>query len=454
MIPDNKKNYMSRFNILLTMLCVLLFAQLYIKVGEITIRTEDLLIILLLFLIGIIVWGDKFIFYTCPLNKPLILWMSVIIVGILNTYLQPFSLVTKKNAIINGIRILLSLSVFFVVNHYPGSAHKKARIFVRSVVVFSFITTVVALLQISYWDGWLPISLPAAFTELKEGANPVQGREIFALFVNDTGTHGWTHMLAMQALTVFYVARNLPNRTKRTLWYGYFMVLFYILIRTSVRVSILGLFLSIFLIEIKSLQEVRNVVKILRRSVLIVFIAFIFLLTLFAFTPESYFFERVRQAVPKLSGGQLDIGGSNILGRFIYGSVALKLFLRKPIIGNGFWSFGDLSEKYSPFRIVHAHNSYLQTLADFGIIGTLSLVWLIVRIARFSKYIWHQRFDSYYLSILQKVWVGSLVFIALAALVANPFWNPKDIAFRMIVAGVLMTASREIFKYKNRYAKN
>lgn len=60
-------------------------------------------------------------------------------------------------------------------------------------------------------------------------------------------------------------------------------------------------------------------------------------------------------------------------GRTHFWSVALQIFAANPVIGAGFDAFGVAFSRYDTwhglFRVEHAHNDYLQTLADGGLLG-------------------------------------------------------------------------------------
>ncbi len=64
-------------------------------------------------------------------------------------------------------------------------------------------------------------------------------------------------------------------------------------------------------------------------------------------------------------------------GRLHFWPIAFKIFLEHPIIGAGFESFAGAFTKHDTlsgqFRVEQAHNEYLQTLADAGIVGFLCL---------------------------------------------------------------------------------
>lgn len=69
-------------------------------------------------------------------------------------------------------------------------------------------------------------------------------------------------------------------------------------------------------------------------------------------------------------------------GRTHFWNIALQIFLANPILGSGFDSFGVAFSRYDTwhglFRVEHAHNDYLQTLADGGILGFACLAAFIV----------------------------------------------------------------------------
>jgi O-antigen ligase len=93
-------------------------------------------------------------------------------------------------------------------------------------------------------------------------------------------------------------------------------------------------------------------------------------------------------------GQDKDLQGEefNILSRILYWSYAIKEFGRSPFLGAGFGRFNDLGVKFSGVPglyyvgvsgqnnpgILQAHNSYLQMLAETGVIGLALLlaVWI------------------------------------------------------------------------------
>ncbi|MEP7075208.1 MAG: O-antigen ligase family protein [Acidobacteriota bacterium] len=95
-----------------------------------------------------------------------------------------------------------------------------------------------------------------------------------------------------------------------------------------------------------------------------------------------------------LGGEQSLLRGSGIVnqqtdlssGRTQFWSVGLHIFLSHPLIGTGFDTFGVAYTRFDPsngvFRVEQAHNDYLQTLADGGILAFICLfafVYLLFR---------------------------------------------------------------------------
>lgn len=73
-------------------------------------------------------------------------------------------------------------------------------------------------------------------------------------------------------------------------------------------------------------------------------------------------------------------------GRFHFWPIALKIFFEHPIFGAGFDSFGVAFTKFDTwnglFRVEQAHNEYLQTLSDSGLIGLAFVVVFIFLLFR------------------------------------------------------------------------
>jgi len=422
----------------LSLFTLLLFCQLWVDLAGFTVRAEDILASILLahLLLPLLLTG-RLQYYRHPLNLPLLLWCFALLMGIGVTLSSPFDSETKKDALVNGIRLVLAIGMFFVVTQHPAPAERKLKAVMWAILGFSLVTTTVALLQIAHWEGWLPFRLPGILTTFKEGANTAPGREIFALYLGDTGSHTWSGALAMQALLVGLAGSYAKRPWHKWLAWLYFGLLTFILIRISVRNSILGLFVAIVgLIILRS--RTRYLAKHLLHLAIVMAVVFVILYALLHVAPDTYFIERVRQAVPYFENGELVIDRrSNVYGRLDYWDTALKIFATSPLLGRGFYSYRVLSGLFLPRATVHAHNSYFQTLAELGILGAAALAWLTLHI---SCYLYRTRRFLRYKALSSLWWeftLGSFVFLAFTALFGNTFFTPVHITFRMIALGIL-----------------
>ncbi|NJN53427.1 MAG: O-antigen ligase family protein [Anaerolineae bacterium] len=309
-------------------------------------------------------------------HAPLILLGLVILMGIVVSLLRPYPPELQKDSVVNGLRLILAISVYFVVLRLPFPTTTLTKTLFYAVMVVSFITTAVSLLQIVYWEKWLPIQLPAVLTEIKEEANQAQGREIFALFIGDTGTHVWSAMLAFQALVVWVLAISSRNFLYKISWFVYFSVLFLILARTSVRNSLLGLIIAIAAITLIRTWRSPHPLNYLLKPYLLITLAIVLLVGLFSVAPDTYYIERIRQAIPQFESGKLVIlRGSNIYGRLDGSRAALEIFSAFPLTGGGFGSYSLLSVSLANVhKLSHAHNSYLQFLAEMGVAGFIAII--------------------------------------------------------------------------------
>lgn len=435
----------SPFNLMLKLAIILLFCQIWFEPVGVTVRLEDIVALVLVgSLLAPLLLTGRLRYRRSLLNIPLLLWCVVLLLGLAVTLLSPFDGATKRDALINVVRLILAFGLFFVIYFHPASAQTKLKTVVSSTVLFSFLTTAVALLQMGYWDGWLPFGLPEVLVTFKEGANTEQGRELFALYLGDTGSHTWSAALAMQALLVWLLGRHTKSLWHKSGAWLYFALLVFILVRVSVRNSIFGLFIAIICLELFRQKRTRDLALRLLRPILILFVVVAVIGSLIYLAPDSYFIVRIRQAIPTFEQGQLVIsGGSSIFGRIDYWITGLKIFADAPLLGGGFYSYRALSGFYRLEPVVHAHNSYVQTLAELGLVGAFALICLITSIGYYLVRTRHYFSSDLPGKLCWEMVTGSFIFIAFAGLFGNPFWSPNPIAFRMILLGVLASFVRE-----------
>lgn len=73
------------------------------------------------------------------------------------------------------------------------------------------------------------------------------------------------------------------------------------------------------------------------------------------------------------------IGDASLNDRTKFWSVALEMFLRKPMTGWGIGSFLQFNLENGTGIRQYAHNMYLQFAAEIGVIGTALVMWLLLR---------------------------------------------------------------------------
>jgi O-antigen ligase len=73
-------------------------------------------------------------------------------------------------------------------------------------------------------------------------------------------------------------------------------------------------------------------------------------------------------------------------GRIQFWTIALQIFAAHPILGSGLDTYGVAYTFYDPqsgfFRVEQAHNDYLQTLSDGGILGFACVAAFVVLLFR------------------------------------------------------------------------
>jgi uncharacterized protein YhhL (DUF1145 family) len=324
---------------LLALLVVLQFCQVWLEVEGFTFRFETILTSGLL----VFVLMPSFIHkplgsFRTPFTLPVLVWIGVLMFGVTYTLLQPLPQVVKKDALVNGIRLALSFSTFFVVLRFPLPPRKKLKIVLASIVGISLITTAVAVAQIAYHDGWFSIPLPHFLIEHKIGANTAQGREIFGLNIGDTSGHSFASFVAIQAACVFYWLGLRKGSGKRWFAICYTAILFLIVIRISVRAALLG---SVFGVVAVNLFTPSQKPEKIIRFLLVVFFWIILvygcIMLLFEYAPQSYYIRRIADTIPQFQHSTISFGrGSNIYGRFFYWQMAIDSFIQSPFIGQGF----------------------------------------------------------------------------------------------------------------------
>lgn len=131
----------------------------------------------------------------------------------------------------------------------------------------------------------------------------------------------------------------------------------------------------------------------------------------------------------------------NTQARFMLWDQAVLAFITNPIFGVGWGRYGFYSDNiYATGASTHAHNSYLQVLAETGLMGFIIIgMWFLVII----KKLWfYKRYDL----------LSALISIAISSLAEHNFGSPTVTAPVFIAIGMAINSDLGTRKEKgNRY---
>ncbi len=278
-----------------------------------------------------------------------------------------------------------SLFVYFAATLIFTDTSRRLRTLVRTITIFGFLLAMFGLMQSLTSDGtrvyW--------FRQLTQST-------AFGPFINRHHFAGYMELAIAVPLGLLFTGA--VEKHKRFLYSFAAMLMGVALLMTNSRGGVISLGAEIlFLAVVGTTAHSRNGQRLPRR-------------------------ERARVAMVRaglafalivaLIGGALAFGGADIFtrllgtptasdpttGRAHFWSVALNVIKAYPITGSGLGSFGVIYTRYDSrnglFRLEQAHNDYLQTLSDGGIIGAALGLWFIWILFRrgFARRETHDRF--------------------------------------------------------------
>jgi len=418
----------------------LLFCQIWLTSGGITIRLEDIVLIFLNFFFFLpLLYKHQFKIRAGNLDIAIYSYIVIIFIGIVVTlYNNTFTDLTHKDALVNGIRLILSFTIFpIIINNANFNTEDILRI-INVILFFSILTTIISFLQLLYWSGIINIGLPELFVRVHEDANTQKGREIYGLFVGDGGAHKWASILAIQAIILLNYIKYNSKGIKKIFGYLFLAILLIILVNISVRNAILGLIVALlinFFINVRN----QDIFKRLYKPIIAMISLSILILIAYQYA-GSYVINRVLVALPSIEdGGILIDRASNIFGRFEYARVAIEIFKDYPLMGAGYYSFSGISHLYSitGSDYPHVHNSILHILCEHGIIGFISFFMFLYMIFKtYRKNI--QRLSVTPCSLLLINIVRTLfIFFLFTSLFSHPFGVPRLILILLIFTAFL-----------------
>ena len=266
-----------------------------------------------------------------------------------------------------------SLFVYFAATLIFTDTPRRLRTLVRTITIFGFLLAMFGLTQSLTTDGtrvyW--------FRQLTQST-------AFGPFINRHHFAGYMELAIALPLGLLFTAA--VEKPKRVLYAFVAMLMGVALLMTNSRGGVISLGAEIlFLAVVGTTARSRHGQRL----------------------PRS---ERARAAMVRaglafllivaLIGGAVAFGGADIFtrllgtptasdpttGRAHFWSVALDVIKAYPITGSGLGSFGVIYTRYDSrnglFRLEQAHNDYLQTLSDGGIIGAALGLWFILILFR------------------------------------------------------------------------
>lgn len=167
----------------------------------------------------------------------------------------------------------------------------------------------------------------------------------------------WLARILGQTVIILFFLKVKINKYIKVLIIGFILIL---MIFTGSKGPVLSLFVSIFLILVrttKKLLTLNNIMKfIIFITILFLFINYIVLMIF----PNNYLIQRFLRISPE---------NSVSLTRMDYFSIAIKNFIKKPLIGFGTGSYGFLFA-HKDVRS-YPHNIILEIMVELGMIGLI-----------------------------------------------------------------------------------
>ena len=241
-------------------------------------------------------------------------------------------------------RLTIYFMIFLLAALAPRS-HEDIYSVLRMLVLFGFALALFAVVQKATWNGklyWL--------RELSVNrGNP------FGPFVNRNHFAGWMCMVAPLSIGLGLMSRSASRRIR----YTFFAVVMALTIFCSLSrggiISFLAGILTLTLIDLRWVSSKKSLVPLL---------GFLLLVSIYlCYLGASPIIERFAQA------------GLSSHERVIVWSASLRAFMDFPIFGTGLGTFCHIFPMYKPDTVEtfyrYAHNDYIQTLVELGIVGAL-----------------------------------------------------------------------------------
>ncbi len=302
------------------------------------------------------------------------------------------------------------------------------------VVAFAMITSIVTWISF-FFPSFYTSNILTLFPEGSSLAYSFLHRNMYHGFTNHYSRNSYYIITGIIMLFSTIITEKKKSRIKITIIGFLFCTEFLVAKRGPTLFLIVALFIAYLKKEPSFAKKVTKSLKFLAAGVALFVLAYFFV------PGVSNIVSRILS--PNSSD---DISSS----RFYLWGVALQLFRKRPILGNG---WGSYIQAMSGTTFQGAHNDYFQLLAETGIMGLM--VHLLAEISCFyySGKVFNYFNAKRYQGSLEQKWAffsyTFQIFILLYALTGMPHYSYEQYGLYLMVCGF----SIGLYKHRNRYSR-
>lgn len=382
-------------------LAILIFSMLFspeILLGrlpgrEIVIRFDDILLALITFtwLAKTAVNKGLALFIKTPLNKAILVYISICIVATLRGTIMGYIIPAKGFFYVTRYAEYYLLYIL-VANHIHS--RKQINFFLRAIFITCAIVSIYGILQIP------------------------SGERVSAPFEGEIGepnTFGGYLLFILCLAIGIFLQKVSPNL--RLILAGLGLLIFLPFLYTLSRASYVGIVFSFLAFIFFSKRKVQLTIVMAT-----VMLAVIFLRPETVFSRIKYTFSQREAQAEKIFGIYLDPSAS---ARIQSWRLSFKTWKENPILGRGVTGYAFID------------GEYMRTLPEVGIVGLLALLWLFWEIYKNSLRIYRQMDDELYKG-LSIGFISGFIGLTFHALTANTFIIIRIMEPFWFMAGIVM----------------
>lgn len=267
----------------------------------------------------------------------------------------------KDYAFLVSFLLLINL-LYYIAGYIYLKEEKDLNRFLLSLLVFLSFNIIISLLQ--YFFPEFPLS---EFFKI-EKIGYYWSQRARGIFYNSNSYSGF---LIISIIFIFGFA--LFKKNKKLRFFLFFIILISVLslVLTLSRSGYLSLFLAFILYYILYIIKKRKYQKIFLFATFVIPLIFLLFLLIKTLLPQIYL------RIISIFWGKRDI---SILVRILFWKTSIKLFFQNPLTGIGLGQFAF--QKVSHIHL-HAHNAFLNILAELGLPGLLIFLSIILSIFKF-----------------------------------------------------------------------